>query len=101
MGIEGLVLSHSLVEEEYEEDREDVINRMRRFIDKIKLEVKDNSCGVFSHSYAIKHFLNSIYKDKDRTVLPHAGVVLLDYTDSNPIITNYDPSKHLNGIESY
>jgi broad specificity phosphatase PhoE len=101
MGIEDLVLSNTLVEEEFEEDREDVIDRMRWFIDKIKLEIYNNSCGIFSHSYAIKYFLNSLVKNPDREVLPHAGVVLLDYTNSKPIITDYDSNKHLKGIESY
>ena len=101
MGNEGIIFSGQLVEEQFDEEPSDVVNRMKWFIDFIKSEVGNDSCAVFSHCYAIRYLLNSIEKNPDRIVLPHAGIALLDYIDSKLRIMDYNPKLHLEGIESY
>ncbi len=101
MGIESLVLSDSLIEERSDENEEEVKKRMRWFIDGIRQEIGHDSCGVLSHYYAIRYLLKSLFVPDDKTRLPHTGVTLLDYTDLEPIWLDYNPSLHLEGIESY
>ena len=101
MGIEEVILSGDLVEEKSSEEYEDVVQRMRNFIDKLKDQSPESTLGIFSHSFAIKYLLNSFERDPDRSILPHTGVFLLDYTDFHLKIMEYNPRLHLNGIESY
>lgn len=100
MGIEGIVLSEQLVEDMPEEEVSDVVNRMKGFIEDIKKGTGSDSCAIFSHCFAIKYFLNSIKKDPNRRILPHAGVILIDYSGSTPEIMEYDSRTHLQGIET-
>ena len=101
MGIEGIISSEELVEDQIDEEPNDVVNRMRDFIDDIKSKFDEGCFGIFSHCFAIRYLLRTLEKNADLTVLPHTGVALLNYSSSKPIIFPYDTLKHLNGIESY
>ncbi len=101
LGIEELITSHQLIEERNDEEDYEVVERMRNFIDGIKGEVGNNSCGIISHFYAIKHLLKSLSVPIDFCRLPHTGVVLLDYTGTNPLYARYSPNLHLEGIETW
>lgn len=107
MGLVKILWSSKIVEEQPDENLIDVQQRMKEFIDIVKSKFNKESVAAFSHCFAIKYLLNKIEYDftgkynRDRNIVPHTGVILLEYTDSNLIITDYNPCKHLNGLESY
>jgi broad specificity phosphatase PhoE len=103
MGIEGIVESNQLVEAKNHEDIEDVSQRVNDFMKMLNSEDKkrNSTFGIFSHCYTIKYFLNSFKRDPNRKILPHAGFVLLEFSDSTPRILEYASNSHLEGIESY
>ncbi len=100
-GIENIVFSDELVEIRTGEEVEEVVERMKRFLNEIKSEFNGGSFGIFTHCFTIKYLLNSLEPDPYRTVLPHAGVALLDYSGETQKILDYNPDKHLKNIESY
>ncbi len=82
----------------YESD-EEIVRRMRwSCLENIKSEFNEGCFGIISHCFAIRHFLNSF--NPHSRLLPHAGVVLIDYSYKEPIILDYDSEKHLKGIVS-
>jgi len=101
LGIENIIYSEGLIEINGIENEKDVAKRMENFIEDISCEFEKDSFGIFSHCYAIKYLLNSFDFDSYRNVLPHAGVTLLDYSGKKIKILEYNPDKHLKGIESY
>ena len=101
LGIEKIIYSDDLVEIEYGEGEEEVIQRMQNFLNAIKPGFSEGAFGVFSHYHSIKYLLNSFNSDPSKNSLPHAGVALIDYSLENPKIVDYDFKKHLKGIESY
>ena len=93
--------SWDLVEETIDETREDTIERMSDFFNNLSCKSGQEDIIAVSHSFAIKYFLNSLDKNLNRSVLPHAGVTLLDFSNSENTILDYNPKSHLDGITSY
>lgn len=80
------------------ESEEEIIRRMKWSLDHIKSNCEGDCFGVISHCYSIRDLLNSF--SSDSKLLPHTGVVLLDYSSKEPRILDYDSEKHLEGIWS-
>lgn len=98
-GIEGFVRSSDLDEDRPDETREETGERMHDFFKCIR-HGDDLDIGVFSHFYSIRYFLNSVSGAPKGMSLPHAGVVLLDYSNDKFNVMPYSPNSHLVGIET-
>ena len=100
-GIEEVVISHMLVEANF--DREEIIDveeRMNRFIKEIKTSYKNETIAAFSHSSAIRTLMDTIHKDKNREGLDYTGYTLIDYSLDKPNILEYNNCPHYNTLKN-